>query len=197
MAMTLDQITDLLDELGLTYQRQDEYVFLTMETQIYRDPEKNGNKALTLMIELMEDGEFFTLMAPRAYFVLGGHRDAFLRACARVQWHTKLVQFEWDTTDGEVRPIIELPLEDSSLTSRQLKRCIFGLCSIVDRYHEVLHRAATEGVVALPGDSNPAGDDGPDPAFLARVKAVLAARADGAETAGPADDRDIGPPSML
>ncbi len=222
MAMTLDQITDLLDQLELTYQRQDGYVFLTMETQVYRDPEKNGNKALTLMIELMEDGEFFTLLAPRAYFVLGGHQDAFLRACARVQWRTKLVQFEWDATDGEVRPIIELPLEDAALTRRQLQRCIFALCSIVDQYHEVLCRAATEGVVALPGDdladgsTAPAGDaagagagasatadgtapaggpDAPDPAFLARVKAVLAARMDGADAA--TTDQDTGPPTML
>ena len=152
MAMTIDQIAGMLEDLDLTYQHQDGYLFFTMETQTYRDPEKSGNKALTLMIELMEDGEFSTLVAPRAYFVRGRHQDAFLRACARVQWRTKLVQFEWDVRDGEVRPIIELPLEDASLTRRQLQRCIHALCSIVDRYHEVLHRAASEGVVELPGD---------------------------------------------
>ncbi len=201
MAMTIDQIAGLLEELDLSYQHQDGYLFLTMETQVYRDPEKNDDRALTLMIELMEDGEFFTLMAPRAYFVLGGHQDAFLRACARVQWRTKLVQFEWDASDGEVRPIIELPLEDARLTRRQLQRCIQALCSIIDKYHECLLRAAKEGVVVLPGDDPVDGagppiagtaapaagaPDGPaasDPAFLARVKAVLAARGDGADAA--------------
>jgi hypothetical protein len=244
MAMTIDQIAGMLEELDLTYQHQDGYLFFTMETEVYVDPEKSGKRALTLMIELMEDGEFFTLLAPRAYFVRGSHQDAFLRACARVQWRTKLVQFEWDVRDGEVRPIIELPLEDASLTRRQLQRCIYALCSIVDRYHEALHRAATEGVVVLPGDepgdepgdgpghgaaagasaSSRAGDpapasdgapDAPDPAFLARVEAVLAARRDGADATADAGrsgtgdgaagtghrpddgDQDTGPPTML
>jgi hypothetical protein len=232
MAMTIDRIAALLDELDLGYQRQDQYLFVNMQTEIYRDPEKQDSKVLTLMIELLEDGEFFTLLAPRAYFVRGEHQDAFLRACARVQWRTKMVQFEWDASDGEVRPIIEIPLEDSELTARQLRRCIQGLCSIIDRYHEVLLRAATEGVVALPGDDpadGPAAGDGaaagagavgagpsaPDPGFVGRVKAVLAARRDGGDgatagrTPGPAegaagtddrpagDDQGPGPPRML
>lgn len=215
MAMSIDQIGDMLEELGLSYQRQDDYIFLNMETESYRDAEKSGDNDLTLMIELLEDGEYFTLMAPRAYFVNGKHQDAFMEVCTRIQWRTKLVQFEWDASDGEVRPIIEIPLEDNQLTSRQLKRCIFGLTSIIDQYHEVMQRAATEGVIAMPGDdaaadpaagsSNAAAGEGlvaPDPSFLARVKAVLAARsADGGASEGggqPArGEQDTGPPSML
>jgi len=209
MAMSIDRIAGLLDELDLSYQEQDGYLFVNMETQVYRDEEKQGDKDLTLMLEVEEEGEFFTLLAPRAYFVRGKHQDAFLRACALIQWRTRLVKFAWDAGDGEVRPTIQLPLEDGEITRRQLQRSIYAICSIIDQYHEALQRAATEGVVALPGDET--DDDeataAPDPAFLARVKAVLTARGAESDAAGdesasagePAadSDQDTGPPTML
>jgi hypothetical protein len=59
-----------------------------------------------------------------------------------IQWETKLIQFEYDDTDGEIRPIVEWPVEDGTVTSMQLARAILGLVMIVDRYYPVLEQAA-------------------------------------------------------
>ncbi len=45
----------------------------------------------------------------------------------------KLLRFEYDPTDGEVRAAIELPLEDAPLTERLFDRCLSGLIQLVDQ----------------------------------------------------------------
>lgn len=72
-----------------------------------------------------------------------------------VQWQTKLIQFEYDRNDGEIRPIVEFPIEDSTLTARQLMRCILGLVEIIDNYYPVLRWALDEGVVEFPVEVPP------------------------------------------
>jgi hypothetical protein len=64
-----------------------------------------------------------------------------------VQWKTKLIQFEFDARDGEVRPVIEFPLEDAPLTSKQLLRCLSGMTELVDKYHLVLMRVLDQGIL--------------------------------------------------
>ncbi len=43
-----------------------------------------------------------------------------------------MLQWEYDPSDGEIRAIIEFPLEDSILTEKQFNRCLSGLIQIVD-----------------------------------------------------------------
>jgi hypothetical protein len=49
-----------------------------------------------------------------------------------ISWETKMLQWEYDPNDGEIRAIIEFPLEDSSLTEKQFNRCLSGLIQIID-----------------------------------------------------------------
>jgi hypothetical protein len=49
-----------------------------------------------------------------------------------ISWETKMLQWEYDPSDGEIRAIIEFPLEDSTLTEKQFNRCLHGLVQIVD-----------------------------------------------------------------
>ncbi len=67
-----------------------------------------------------------------------------------VQWKTKLIQFEYDSSDGEIRPMIEFPIEDSRFTSKQMMRCIHGLLSLVDEYAPVINKAKETGLVDFP-----------------------------------------------
>ena len=151
MAVTIEHMVHLLEEIGIKhFDAHEHYVLFSMETQYYVTPD--GNSVLRLVIELSEDGEYFKLFAPRAYHVTGEHTDAFLRAAAQVQWKTKLIQFEWDDSDGEVRPIIEWPVEDGSVTARQLGRSISGIVQLVEQFHPVLERARAEGVVEFPDE---------------------------------------------
>lgn len=147
MATTIDQIRMMLDELSIQYQQHDEEtIYILFETRQYRNQE--GERALWMIVSLDEGGEYFKLFAPNAFTADGNHPDVFLKACLIVQWRTKLIQFEYDQFDGEIRPIIEFPIEDASLTQDQLKRCIAGMVELIDEYAPFLERALQEGVLA-------------------------------------------------
>jgi len=66
-----------------------------------------------------------------------------------------MIQFEYDDSDGEVRAIIEYPLEDANLTRRQLLRSVQSLVQIVDKYHPVMYKALREGVIEFEASENP------------------------------------------
>jgi hypothetical protein len=139
MGTTLDQISTYLDPLDLTYQIQPENarILVRLTTE--------HNEPLLVVIQLDEGGRFFKLFAPE---VLAGVKDhhyktAILQTMLSISWETKMLQWEYDPTDGEIRAIIEFPLEDSTLTEEQFIRCFDGLVEIVGswalpRLHEVM-----------------------------------------------------------
>lgn len=147
MATSVREIAEVFDDVGMSYDIASENQVVTGFDSLsnYRNPQ--GVRALTLVVELSEGGRYFTLFAPMAYNVPDHRAALFLQACAMVQWRTKLIQFEYDANDGEVRPVVEFPLEDAPLTKAQLLRCITGLVQLVDEYHPVLERVIEEGVV--------------------------------------------------
>ena len=154
MAATVPEVTQFLDELDLTYnvtERDD--IVLTFTTETYHD--MDGEPRLLLVIRLEEEGEYFKLFAPEAFAVTDGvHLDAFLRACAIVQWRTKLIQFEFDERDGEIRPIVEFPLEDAPLTQSQVRRCIVGMVQLLEEFYPTLDRALSHGEVDFEPSEN-------------------------------------------
>ena len=62
---------------------------------------------------------------------------------------TKLVRFEHDPEDGEVRATVAFPLEDGTLTRRQFRRLLEAIPKAVNRWHPVILKALDEGVVDL------------------------------------------------
>lgn len=154
MAASVPEVTAFLDALDLSYhvtERED--IVLTFTTETYRDVD--DELRLLLVIRLEEKGEYFKLFAPEAFAVTDGtHLDAFLRACAIVQWRTKLIQFEFDERDGEIRPIVEFPLEDAPLTQAQTRRCIVGMVQLLEEYYPTLRRALHEGEVGFEPSEN-------------------------------------------
>jgi hypothetical protein len=154
MAATIKEITRILDDHDMKYHVNDRgHVVFKMATRTYRDAD--GDDGLMLVINLSEDGEYFQLFAPMAYRCQGPHVQVFLQACMEIQWRTKLIQYEYDREDGEIRPKIEFPLEDALLTDRQLIRCISGICSLTDTYHETLAGALATGEIRMPPEEDP------------------------------------------
>lgn len=146
MAMTIDEIAALLDEMDLKYEKKsDTMIFTGFRTETFRHPQ--GGPGVPLIIELSENGEYFKLFSPMAFQVQGEHVDAFLKACMMIQWKTKLIQFEYDADDGEIRPIVEFPIEDGRITKTQLQRCLVGIVKILDEYFPTLEQAARTGVI--------------------------------------------------
>lgn len=147
MATTITEIERFLYEREVRYEKKSDAVLvLGFKTHKFVNPA--GTKSLALVVELDENGGYFSLFAPQAFSLAKPeHQGAFMVTCGLVMYAAKLIQFEFDPKDGEVRPKIEFPLEDSALTQKQFNRCLEGLVQILEEYYEPLHKAATEGII--------------------------------------------------
>lgn len=150
MAANVQQIATYLDKLGWDYRIEDE------DDRIVTGVEAENLEDFVIVVQLDEDGRFFRLFAPH---VLSGlpdhpHKAAILQTMLAISWETKMLQWEYDPSDGEIRAIIEFPLEDANLTEKQFNRCLSGLIQLVDsvampRLAEVMETGHDPGNVEL------------------------------------------------
>ena len=159
MPATMQEVKDLLVEQELKFRElpNEEGVVLGfgLEDSTYRD--RDGDSYIHLAIRLAEEGEFLSMCAPLAYCVAEcEHRAAVFEVLLLIQAKYKLLRFDYDPADGEIRPNMELPLEDSELTSNQFHRMLRGLLMGVERFDPMIRRAMTTGVASLdPPDQAP------------------------------------------
>jgi hypothetical protein len=128
MGVNLQEIAKYLDNQGWRYRLEQE------ADRIITGMESENVEQFLIVIQLDEDGGFFRIFAPQ---VMAGvkdhpHKAAILQTMLAISWETKMLQWEYDPSDGEIRAIIEFPLEDSILTERQFNRCLNGLIQIVN-----------------------------------------------------------------
>lgn len=152
MATTYATICGFLDEMGLKYEMNEERhrIYTGFPTKSYAD--EDGDKLVFIAILLEEDGEYLKDYAPSVYACKDGpNKLAVLQTCLMVSWKTKMLQYEYDEGDGEIRAIIEFPLEDAELTQKQLRRGLFGVVHLVDHYHPAFQAALESGKVDFSG----------------------------------------------
>ncbi|BAY40849.1 hypothetical protein NIES2111_52390 [Nostoc sp. NIES-2111] len=150
MGANLKQIANYLDRLGWDYRLEEE------EDRIITGVDADNLEDFLIVVQLDEQGKFFRVFAPQ---VLAGVQDhpykgAILQTMLAISWETKMLQWEYDPSDGEIRAIIEFPLEDSILTEKQFHRCLSGLIQIVDnvalpRLKEVMRTGHDPGNIEL------------------------------------------------
>ncbi|QSF49994.1 MULTISPECIES: hypothetical protein [unclassified Thermosynechococcus] len=128
MAIALSQIAQYLQRHQLNYRLN------AANHQIITGVNGDHLERFIVVIELDEGGEFFKLYAPNLLPGIKTHqfRDAILQTLLCISWQTKMLQWEYDPNEGEVRAMIEFPIEDSTLTERQFFRCLGALVEIVD-----------------------------------------------------------------
>ncbi len=150
MATTIEEVKQFLNEEGKKFREVPGKDFLRTGfiTENYTDIE--GEKLCHLVVAVEEDGEFLKVLAPKAYQfskdASSYNKMALFQTLLQISWDTKMVQFEYDPDDGEVRAIIEFPIEDSTLTRKQLMRCIFGITGILEKYHDQIMDAMRNGL---------------------------------------------------
>ncbi|MEO0376036.1 MAG: hypothetical protein AAF329_15735 [Cyanobacteria bacterium P01_A01_bin.17] len=176
MGATLQQIAGYLESRGLDYQVQsDKFRILTYIAGENKD-------SLLIVVQLDEEGGFFKLFMPE---VITGvqdhpHKAQILQTMLVISWETKMLQWEYDPMYGEIRAIIEFPLEDATLTERQFDRCFNGLVEMVDvwaipRLQEVLATGNDPGDMAL-GERLLLTMEEEAPGLLALLERAMAAR---------------------
>jgi len=128
MATTVEQIATFLDNRGWFYEIDEQAQRILTRVQA------ENIENFVIVIHLHEQGRFFEMFAPRILSNIQKHRfkEAILQTMLCISWETKMLQWEYDPFDGEIRAVIEFPLEDAEMTEQQFNRCLEGLVQIVD-----------------------------------------------------------------
>ena len=141
MATDYETICGFLETREIKYQRHDNgEILVHFGTEKYKSPD--GESAVTVVILLENEGRFLKLFVPNAFsYHEGPYKAVVLQAALFVNYQSKMLQFEYDPRDGEMRAMVEFPLEDSLLTEEQFFRALDGLCVLVEEYSPFIHRA--------------------------------------------------------
>ncbi|MFM8495505.1 MAG: hypothetical protein ACKOEM_08260 [Planctomycetia bacterium] len=148
MPATLDQLEAFFVAKRLKYRREPDHLVAGFATKQFHD--ENGRSGVAIVIRLDEGGKYLELVAPGLYRSHGcRHKAALFQALLDVTLRTKMIRFEHDPADGEIRCSVEFPIEDGTLTAKQFHRMLECLAESVDRWHPVIRRAIDEGFVTL------------------------------------------------
>ena len=151
MAVTLEAISGFLNQEGIQHQLDvgQSRLDTDFDTENYCD--QSQAKRLALVIQLEEDGRFFKLIAPHCYNCKDSpFKEAIFKVLLIICLKTRMLQFEYDPSEGVVQAIVEFPLEDAQMTRAQLARCIRGLVAQIDRYHNMIATVIETGQVSFP-----------------------------------------------
>ena len=148
MATNLDEVSAFLEKGLFRYEvhpgRDDIITFFQMDN--YED--KRGNKILPIVISLEEEGRFIKIYVPDCYsFKDTRYVKDFFQVLLMISFHTKMLQFECDSQAQTIFAMIEFPLEDASLTEKQLMRALNSLADIIDRYDSAVRLALSTGEI--------------------------------------------------
>jgi len=127
MATTLNQIAQYLDNRDWKYDSQPE------NSRIITGVKAESVDRLAIAISLKENGEYLELAAPNLLHVKSHvYKGVLFQTMLAISWETKMIRWEYDPLDGEIRASIAFPLEDAQLTKPQFDRALSGLIHIVD-----------------------------------------------------------------
>lgn len=156
MPITIAAIKSMLDAHGIHYTDglQPDEIGMGWETLRYVDPD-TGRRSVTILVRLEEHGRYIKVFAPQCFRMKEvAHKQALFEALLGVCWRTKLLQFELDDSDGEIRGIVEWPIEDGTVTFEQLSRAIKAIVVLLDQYSETIIKAGRTGVISWTDESD-------------------------------------------
>ena len=148
MAITEKELLGLLDQANLHYELHERTKEPVLLFHTYNYVNTSQQSLLMVVIQLSENGEYIKFFAPSAYYIENDESSyAALRTLAIIAWRVKMVDFELDGNDGEVRPTVDFPLEDNNLTVEQILRCCQSIAKIIDVMHPFIQHAIIHGTV--------------------------------------------------
>ena len=174
MPLSLQQVEEFLDEHDLTYmtaiERDAVLISFAVDPQqtTYRD--RDGDPTIQFVIAVTEQGGFLSIFAPQAWNLADcPHKGAVFEAIASIQSQYKMMRFDYDPADGEIRPNVELPVEDAEVTSDQFHRLMHGLYRGMQRFDGVIRHAMLTGEVSF-ASVPPDEDEAAPPPSIARLQ---------------------------
>lgn len=141
MPVTYEEICGFLEQRDVAFARhEDGEILIQQHTENYRNPA--GAPHAIVVVKIENDGTFLKVFIPQAFsYKDGPYKAVVLQAALFVNYISKMLQFEYDPRDGEVRAMVEFPIADSSLTEDQFFMAFGGLCALVDEYAPFMQQA--------------------------------------------------------
>ncbi len=128
MSTSFEQIEGFLESRNLKYQRDESRKSILVPFGF----SEAGFDQVVFVVRLQEDGEFFEILVPNLFkYPDGPHKLPLMQTLLNISWETKMLQWEYDPSDGEIRATIEFPLEDAPMTSRQFFRAFDGMLQFI------------------------------------------------------------------
>lgn len=164
MAMSINEISDLLTECGIRHETNELLDVICFGFQLeqswtnYRNPA--GSAIHEFVISLRNDGEFVTVYLPRTWIIADcPHKAAVFEVLATCQGQRRMIRFDYDPEDGEIRANMEMWLADTPLTHAQLMWMVQQLSRGVCWLDPAIRHAMQSGAVSLERSSISDEDD--------------------------------------
>lgn len=149
MGMTFAELVGRIAEIGVDFRASREHneIVVAVPTQNYIDPH-DGEKSMLLHVMLQEEGRMLRICVPEVYAMNAfANKGAMGEAMLAANWRVRVASYVLDETDGEVRVVCDVPLEDGVVTSAQMSRMLTLVAWTVDQFDPVIRKAGTEGTV--------------------------------------------------
>jgi len=154
MAMTMEQLKQLCDEMGLRY-------FLDPRRTAVTFGLRGDSSTYHLLALLDLDGTFLQLRSIEYVKCLGGHPSllAVLKVLGELNLATRLVKYGWDGVDGEIVAFGDMWIMDGTVTPNQFRRMLVNWMGSVDSAYLRLTKTIETGKDPGP-DTGQAGSGG-------------------------------------
>lgn len=149
MGMTFAELVGRIAEIGVDFRASREHneIVVAVPTQHYIDPH-DGEKSMLLHVMLQEEGRMLRICVPEVYAMNAfANKGAMSEAMLAASWRVRVASYVLDETDGEIRVVCDVPLEDGVVTSAQMSRMLTLVAWTVDQFDPVIRRAGTDGTV--------------------------------------------------
>ena len=149
MSMTFAELVGRIAEIGVDFRASREHneIVVAVPTQHYIDPH-DGERSLLLHVMLQEEGRMLRICVPEVYAMNAfAHKGPMGEAMLAANWRVRVASYVLDETDGEIRVVCDVPLEDGVVTSAQMSRMLTLVAWTVDQFDPVIRRAGADGTV--------------------------------------------------
>jgi len=127
MATTLAQVGEFLQQRDWRYHEEPE------RDRIITGVSSDEVDEFIIVVALQENGEYLSLFAPQLLYIKDHiYKGVAFQTMLAIAWEVKLLRWEYDPSDGEVRTSVGIALEDAPLTERQFNRLLSGLINLTE-----------------------------------------------------------------
>ena len=177
MAVTLQEISGWLDNIGIKHKLDEEKIFFGAgdeeNTQGYFIRAQENGDIFDAQMQILDENRDFVSLEGQE------HAAKVLEHILYLNYTTKFGTWEYDPRDGDIRLAVEIPLEDATMTEKQFNR----ICGLLIKEGT---NAAKDIKQILKTGEIPKKDDETD--VVAMLEALLAeAKAKAAEAATAED----------